>query len=66
MELTDVELEIIQAMADLSLNVTAVSKRVYKHRNTVLFHLRRIRKKTGLDPRKFYDLAELLKGLEAG
>lgn len=30
------------------------------HRNTVIYHLGRIKKETGLDPQKFCDLAELV------
>lgn len=31
------------------------------HRNTVLYHLDKVKRQTGLDPRRFYDLVELVK-----
>lgn len=54
------DIEIIRAMADLSMNVSEVSRTLFMHRNTVIYHLGRIKKETGLDPQKFCDLAELV------
>lgn len=52
--------EIILALADHDLNITKVARAGYMHRNTVLYHIGKIRKSTGLDPTKFYDLNKLL------
>ena len=48
------------ALAESDMNVTAVAKKMYLNRNTVVYRLDRIKAKTGLDPRRFYDLVKLL------
>lgn len=60
MNLTDREKEIILAMAACDMNKTNAAAKLYFHRNTMAFHMDKIRKKTGLDPRRFYDLVKLL------
>ena len=52
--------EILLMLADENLNVSAVARRLFRCRNTILWHTGRIKGKTGLDPTKFYDLVELL------
>lgn len=59
--MTKTEIEIIRALADSNMNVCKTAKKVYMHRNTVEYHLQRVKTETGLDPHNFYDLAELLK-----
>lgn len=51
--------EIIRNMCDLNMNVSAVAENVYLHRNTVIYHLRKIAEKTGPNPMRFYDLVKL-------
>ena len=58
--LTELERELIRLMADLDLNVTAVAKTTYRNRNTVVYHIEKIKKKTGLDPKRFHDCVKLL------
>lgn len=58
--MTPLDKEIIKGMADNNLNMNAVAKSLYMHRNTVLFHIEKVQRETGLNARKFYDLAELL------
>lgn len=58
--MSDKDVEIIRAMADLSMNVSEVSRTLFMHRNTVIYHLGRIKKETGLDPQKFCDLVVLM------
>lgn len=43
------------------MNVTDVARAIFAHRNTVLYHLNKVKRQTGLDPRRFYDLVELVK-----
>ena len=43
------------------MNVTDVAHAIFAHRNTVLYHLDKVKRQTGLDPRRFYDLVELVK-----
>ena len=58
--MTPLDKEIIKGMADNNLNMMAVARGLYMHRNTVLFHIEKVQRETGLNARKFYDLAELL------
>ena len=52
---------IIQAIAACNLNVSKAAKKLNYHRNSVVYHVEQIEKKTGLDPLRFYDMIELLK-----
>lgn len=52
---------IVMAMANHNMNVTDVARAIFAHRNTVLYHLDKVKQQTGLDPRRFYDLTELVK-----
>ena len=65
--LTLVELEILQAFADNDMSIARTSRFLYIHRNTITYHLRMIKERTGLDPRNFYDLVKLVsqKGSES-
>ena len=58
--LTDNEKELIRAMADHDMNVNAAARAMYHHRNSVIYHVEKIKHKTGLDPRRFYDLVSLI------
>ena len=52
--------KIIIALADNKMNVSEVSRQLYMHRNTVAYHIERIKQITGKDPLDFYDLYNLL------
>lgn len=52
--------ECIRAFADAGMNASEAGRRMYVHKNTILYHFDRVKKETGLDPRKFNDLVELL------
>lgn len=52
---------IVVAMANHSMNIGEVSRQLFMHRNTVTYHLDKVKRQTGLDPRRFYDLIELVK-----
>lgn len=52
---------IVIAMTNHNMNVTDVARAIFTHRNTVLYHLNKVKQQTGLDPRRFYDLVELVK-----
>jgi hypothetical protein len=52
---------IVVAMANHNMNVTNVARAIFVHRNTVLYHLNKVKQQTGLDARWFYDLVELVK-----
>lgn len=51
---------IIVAMADCDMIPAEVARREYMHRNTVIYHLDKTKRETGLDGRCFYDLIKLL------
>ena len=57
---TPVRIEIIEAMAEQSLNISDVARAVYLDRNTVRYHLSIIEVMTGIDPKSFYGLEKLL------
>jgi sugar diacid utilization regulator len=63
--LTPLDKEIIKGMADHNMDMAAVGRGLYMHRNTVVYHVERVKRETGLNARKFYDLAELLERIEA-
>lgn len=48
--------KIIIALADNKMNVSEVSRQLYMHRNTVAYHIEKIKQITGKDPLNFYDL----------
>lgn len=52
---------IILALAENNMNVAQTANSLFMHRNTVLYHIMKIYKTTGLDATKFYDLCELVK-----
>lgn len=52
---------IVIAMANHNMNATDVARAIFAHRNTVLYHLNKVKQQTGLDPRRFYDLVELVR-----
>jgi carbohydrate diacid regulator len=60
MTMDDLDYKIIVLLAECRMNVMEVSRRVYMHRNTVVYRLRKIRKITGKDPLNFYDLHDLV------
>ena len=64
--MTPLDNEIIKGMADHNLNISAVARDLYMHQNTVVYHIERVKRETGLNARNFYDLAELLAMIDKG
>lgn len=58
--LTEIRVKIILALADNSLQISEVARKLYMHRNTVIYNIGRIRDITGKDPMNFYDLHDLV------
>ena len=52
-------LETVEVFFDRNMSLTQTSKELKIHRNTLLYRLDKIKKVTGLDPRKFNDAMEL-------
>lgn len=59
-ELTEVDFQIILALADNNMNETETARVLFMHRNTVVYHIQKIKKLTGLDAANFYDLVKLV------
>lgn len=60
MYLTETQANVIVALADNDMNITETSRVLNFHRNTICYHVGRIKERTGKDPLKFYDLCKLL------
>ena len=58
--LSQKEIDCLRSLANNNLCVSAAAKEAHYHRNTVVYHLTRVQEKTGLDPFRFFDLAQLL------
>ena len=58
--MTDIQKRIVLEFAEHDMKAQRVAKELDYHINTVDYHLRRIHQKTGLNPKCFYDLVELL------
>lgn len=58
--MTKQEAEIIVQLAENKLNAMQVARNLYLARNTVVYHITRIKDKTKKDPRDFYDMCVLL------
>ena len=55
-----IETKVILALADSDMNLSKVARDMFCHRNTALYHVKKIQTETGLDPMKFYDLCKLV------
>lgn len=64
--LNDRRREIVLALAEHDLNILAVAREMYFHHNAVRYHCEQIHKKTGLNPRRFYDLVKLVEMVKDG
>ena len=60
MNLTPMQKEVILALADCGMKKFAAAKKMFVHYNTIEYHVYQIIRKTGKDPRKFYDLLDLV------
>lgn len=52
--------QVILTLADADLNVNETARRLFLSRNTVEYHIEKIKRRTGLDPTKFHGLCKLL------
>jgi len=59
--MTETQRAIIKAFAEHNMNTAATAKALFFHSNNIYEHLNRVKEKTGLDPRNFFDLHELYK-----
>lgn len=59
-EIDPMDRRILETLASNRMQVAATAKQMYMHRNTVVYHIQRIKKRYGLDAMNFYDLQKLL------
>lgn len=62
--LSEIKREVILAFAECNMRVRETARKMFKHRNTVVYHLQQIKEITGLDPYNFYDLIKLVEGVK--
>lgn len=58
--MTDLDAEVILALADNGLNITQAANSIYRHRNTVVYHVNAIKRETSLNPTDFWDMQKLV------
>lgn len=59
-EITPMRCKVILALADCNMRANAAARKLFLDHSAVLYHIKLIKKITGKDPRKFYDLVELV------
>lgn len=59
--MTETDWAIILALAANNMNVSQTSRALYMHRNGVMYHIEKVKRKTGLGPLNFYDLVKLVR-----
>ena len=60
-KLTDMDWRVVKAYADCNMNKCAAGRAVFVRENAIHYHLDKVKRLTGLDPKNFYDLIKLLK-----
>lgn len=66
MELTDLEKRIVLTFARCNMSITKTAQKMNYARNSIAYHLRQVKRKTGRDPKKFYELASLVLIIKRG
>lgn len=61
MRLDERDAEIILALAHNNMNVSDTARDMFMHRNSICYHITKVKRVTGLDPMNFYDLHKLVK-----
>lgn len=60
-KLNELDWQIVKAYADNNMTIYGAARQCYMNPNSIRNHLEKVKLHTGLDPRCFYDLAELMK-----
>lgn len=58
--LDELDVEVIRGLADNRMNVSDTARALHMHPNTVYYRIKRVKKKTDIDPMDFYGLCKLL------
>lgn len=57
--MNDLQKSVIIAFAENGMNVEKTARVMHYHRSNIIYHLENVEKKTGLNPRNFFDLIKL-------
>ena len=60
-EMTRTRCKVVLALADCNMRANAAARKLYLDHSAVNYHIKLIKAITGKDPRKFYELVELVK-----
>ena len=58
--LTMKQAQVILALAECDMSSSQAAHVLHHHQNAVYYHIQKIRERTGLDPKCFYDLCKLV------
>lgn len=58
--MTKLEAEIIVRLADNQLNVAEVARKMFMHRNSIVYHIKKVHRISGMNPLDFHDMCKLL------
>jgi carbohydrate diacid regulator len=58
-KVTNKQIETLKAFFECNLNITETAKKLFTHRNTLIYRLRKIKEETGYDPHVFKDVVPL-------
>lgn len=64
--LTESDLLVLRGYANNNMNALQTAHNIFFSKRVVYYHLNAIKKKTGKNPRNFYELHELLQMFEKG
>ena len=59
--MNEMDVLVILGLAEHDMNLSKAAKLLFVHRNTMVYHINRVKRITGLNPMKFYDLCKLVK-----
>lgn len=65
-KLTQEDKNVILAFAENDMTDSKTARDLSYHRNTIKYHIIKVEEKTGLNPRKFYDLIKLVSLIKEG
>jgi hypothetical protein len=58
--MTDLDKSVLIAFAENQMNKSKTGEALFMHRNTIDYHLKKVKEETGKDPNDFFELASLL------
>ena len=59
-KLKDADIETIIEFSNNNISISETSRKLFLHRNSVVYHLEKVERVTGLSPFRFYDLIQLM------